>query len=434
MTVALREDMVLHAGDDGYQDAVTTVTGVGTPDIVVRPRSTADVVDALLYARQEHMPLTVRSGGHNLAGLTQVSDGMLIDMRRMNAVERVGVSSRVRIGGGATWGEVAKALSSEGLALTAGDTADVGVAGLTLGGGIGWMVREYGLSIDSLVSVELVTADGEVLEVSDSEHPDLFWAVRGGGGNFGVLTRLEFEAHPVDKVVFGTVLFALDSLAEARPVVSAWERCQRDADRRLTSVLALMPAMQDSPAMAMLQYCFDGDEDEAAPHVEALSALGTVMHKDIQYRPYASILVQDDPFPAPAAAQRNVLLSDFGKAEQSAVCDAFETGQLMMAIRALGGAMADVPPAATAFSARNAAVMVIGTQLLAPGDDRHQPMPGWEGIEHRGGESYVNWLDFADATASRRAYSEDALLRLARIKAQCDPNDVFSKAVPLVSE
>jgi FAD/FMN-containing dehydrogenase len=421
--------MVLEPGDEGYSDAVTTVTGTGTPDVVVRPISTGDVADALLYAKQEGMLVTVRGGGHNLAGLTQARNGLLIDMRRLNAVERVGKTPRVRIGGGATWGRVAKALEPEGLALTAGDTADVGVAGLTLGGGIGWMVREYGLAVDSLVAAELVTAEGKILQLSEDENPELFWAVRGGGGNFGVLTGLEFEAHPVTNVVFGTVMFALDLLTDARALVSGWFAHQKDADRRLTSVLALLPAMQGSPAMGMLQFCFDGDETAAAEHISAFKALGPSMGEDISYRPYASILVTDDPFPAPPAAQQSSLLPDFGVAEQTAACKAFETGEIMMALRALGGAMAAVPAEATAFAARHAQVMVIGTRLLSGESDGDQNIPGWRRIQDCAAGAYVNWLDTADDKASRLSYPQQTRRRLSRIKAEYDPRNVFSRAV-----
>ncbi|MFT9009194.1 MAG: FAD-binding oxidoreductase [Bifidobacterium sp.] len=419
----------LHPGDGDYEDSVTTVTGVGSPRLVVRPRSTQDVASAIRYAQEQHLAITVRSGGHSLAGLSQARDGMLIDMRQLDSVETNDATRHVLIGGGATWGHVASVLEPAGLALTAGDTADVGVAGLTLGGGIGWMVRKYGLAIDSLVAAEAVTYEGTVLRLSEDENPDLFWAVRGGGGNFAILTHLEFEAHPVSNVVFGTIMYALDRLEDARSLVRAWNESQADADRRLTSVLALMPAMQESPAMAMLQLCFVGTENEAKSSIDAFKAMGAVMNSDIGYRPYASILVTDDPFPAPRAAQQNSLLPAFGEREQSAVCDAFETGQLMMAIRALGGAVRDIDAQATAFAGREAAVMVVGTQLLSGTDSAQRQIAHWQGIQRLEMGAYVNWIGLADDTASKRCYPDRTRARLAAIKSEADPENVFSDAV-----
>lgn len=421
----------LHSGDDGFEDSVTTVTGVGTPSIVLRPHNTRDVVHALQVAREQHMPITVRSGGHSLAGLSQAHDGMLIDMRSMNSVERIGTTSRVIIAGGATWGHVAQVLAPEGLALTAGDTANVGVAGLTLGGCIGWMVREYGLAIDSLVGATLVTAEGQVLELSSQQHPELFWAVRGGGANFGILTQLEFEAHRVDDVVFGTIILSLDKLTDARQIVQAWHACQSHADRRLTSVLSLLPAMQENTAMAMLQFCFSGPSAQSTPYVTAFTSMGTVIQSDIAARPYASILATDDPFPAPRAAQQNSLLPAFDEQEQQAVAAAFETGQLMMSLRAMGGAVSDIDAHATAFSARDAVVMVVATQLLSNDNSGLTLMPKWDGVMHYETGSYVNWLDSADAQAARRAYSNETRERLSRIKTAIDPSNMFSRAIHL---
>lgn len=181
--------------------------------------------------------------------------------------------------------------------------------------------------------------------------------------------------------------------------------------------------------MAMLQLCFVGTENEAKSSIDAFKAMGTVMDSDIGYRPYASILVTDDPFPAPRAAQQNSLLPAFGEREQSAVCDAFETGQLMMAIRALGGAVRDIDAQATAYAGREAAVMVVGTQLLSDTDSAQRQIAHWQGIQRLEMGAYVNWIGLADDTASKRCYPQRTRARLAAIKSETDPENVFSDAV-----
>lgn len=210
-------------------------------------------------ARAQRLPITVRGGGHSMARLSVASEGMLIDLRLLDEVTVAPDAATVHIGGGATWGRLAAALRPHGLALTAGDTAGVGVGGLTVGGGIGWMVRRFGLAIDSLVGAQLVTAAGEVREISGLAHPELFWAVRGGGGNFGIVTRFDFRPHAVSEVVFGTMGFAVSGAGRARELVRAWWEVQSGADERLTSVLSLLPAMPSAPAQGLLQVCFAGD-------------------------------------------------------------------------------------------------------------------------------------------------------------------------------
>jgi len=206
---------VLVPGDDGYAGTAATLFADGTPDLVVRPLDAAGVAAALRYAGDAGLAVTVRSGGHSMAGLSTSADGMIIDTRRISGVRLLDpVSGRVRVGAGATWGAVAAALSPLGLGLTAGDTNQVGVGGLTLGGGIGWMVRRYGLAIDSLAAAQVVTADGRLIGADAVEHADLFWALRGGGGNFGVVTEFTFRAHPVSDIVGGPTFWAIEQTGE----------------------------------------------------------------------------------------------------------------------------------------------------------------------------------------------------------------------------
>ncbi len=190
-----------------YEQASMAFIFKGAPAIVLKPKTPADVAMGIQYARSNSLLLSIRSGGHNGAGLGTNNGGLVIDMSLINTVELINKEKRiVRIGTGAVWGDVAKKLQEYGLALSSGDTKSVGVGGLALGGGIGWMARKYGLTIDHLVAAEIVTADGNVLHTNAAEHHDLFWAIRGGGGNFGVVTYFEFEAKPATQVYSGMII------------------------------------------------------------------------------------------------------------------------------------------------------------------------------------------------------------------------------------
>lgn len=429
---------MLHPGDDGFTDAARTFIAQGSPDVVARPRDAAEVARALHLARDLGLTLTVRSGGHSMAGVSTARDGMLIDLREMDSVSVDPGSRRVSIGGGARWGQVARALAPHGLALTAGDTAGVGVGGLTLGGGIGWMVRNFGLAIDSLVGAQVVTAAGEVLEVSDSSHPDLFWALRGGGGTFAVVTRFDFVAHDVPEVVFGTVILQVDDAATAAAQVHMWGRLQELADDRLTTTFSLLPAMDGQPASAMLQICFVGDGQEASAAVDPFLQLGAVVSDDISTRPYAQILVEAPELSGVRIAQRNVFLDRLGETENSAIASVFSRGELMLSLRGLGGAVSRIDPNATAFAHRSAEAMVVATRMVpdtgtGTGEDNvvgnAADLPGWGTLAQLGSGAYVNLLDSATAADTHACYPGPTLRRLCSVSVEYDPENLFHRAI-----
>ena len=250
-------ERVLVSGDDGWEAARRYHSGAGEPDAIVRAGSVEDVRSAVRWAADQHVPIVVRGGGHSAWG--SVPGGLTLDLAALTDVEVDG--TLVRVGGGATWGHVAGVLSDHDLGISSGDTASVGVGGLTLGGGIGWMVRAWGLAADQLVGVQLVTASGAVVDVTDAAHPELMWALRGGGGNFGVVTRFDFRAHPLPAVVFAT----LNVTGDARPILRAVRDTMREAPRELTVTFMDVPAMDPSaPAGATITGVWIGDDEHAA--------------------------------------------------------------------------------------------------------------------------------------------------------------------------
>ena len=323
---------VLVPGDDGYAGTAATLFADGTPDLVVRPLDAAGVAAALRYAADTGLTVTVRSGGHSMAGLSTSADGMIIDTRRISGVRLLDpASGRVRVGAGATWGAVAAALNPLGLGLTAGDTNQVGVGGLTLGGGIGWMVRRYGLAIDSLAAAQVVTADGRLIGADAVEHADLFWALRGGGGNFGVAVGFDFTAQPVTSVHFGTISYQPGDVPR---LVAGWRDLMRASDEKLTTTLNLMPAMPGRAGSITLACCYASpDPGEAAEALRPFRALAPVTSDGIRVMPYAEVL--EDMTPLPPGVRMEVRNAFF-----SALDDARDRRRQRPVHRRRGGARA----------------------------------------------------------------------------------------------
>ena len=232
----LRRDFgggIIEPGGAEYESARRTLLATGHPAYVLRPGSIEDVQAGVRFAARTGLSLSVRGGGHGFAGFGTNDGGVVIDLSQLANVEIIDKERHlVRIGGGATWGQVAAALAPHGLAISSGDTKSVGVGGLTLTGGIGWKVRKYGLALDNVTAAEVVTADGEVVQASAAQNPELFWAIRGGGGNFGIVTSFDFAAHPTTDVFFGTIAFAAP---EAATVIQGWADYLRTAPDELTS-------------------------------------------------------------------------------------------------------------------------------------------------------------------------------------------------------
>ena len=423
---------VVAPGDDGYDDAAAVFFATGTPALVVRPRDPDQVAEALAHAVRHDLAVSVRSGGHSTVGHGTNDGGIVIDLTHLAAVEVLDADRRiVRVGGGATWGKVAAALDAHGWGLTSGDTTSVGVGGLTLGGGIGWMVRRHGLAIDSLVGARVVTADGRLVTASEDDNPDLFWALRGGGGNFGVVVDFDFVAQEVGSVHYGTVMYRLD---DAAGLIRGWRDVMRTAPDALSSSLVLAPRFGEAPPMAMLLLCYSADRgadvNAADAAIEPLLELGEVTSADITERRYAEVL--EDPLRPPGirVVSRNTLVRALDDDVIAAVAAAHVGGPpRALSLRSLGGAFARVPAEATAFAHRDAEAMIVCATFVPEATTAEQvehTLTSWHAVAELGAGTYTNFQGSATAEDVAAAYPPATYARLAAVKRTYDPGNLFA--------
>lgn len=417
--------------DDGFSDAALGHTGPSTPDLVVQVSSTADVAAAVEYARDAGLPLVPRGGGHSV--WYTVPGGVLLDLSALKDVTVDG--TLVSIGGGATWGTVATVLREHGLAISAGDTASVGVGGNTLGGGIGWMVRLWGLALDQLEAAEVVTADGRIVRASARENPDLFWGLRGGGGNFGVVTRFEFRAHSLEGVLFGSI--PVDD-SDLRTTLAAWRDVMREAPRELNVTFMAVPPMDpNAPSGPNLVVCWAGGESQRArAAIAPLLELPGVTGGEIVPMAYADILLDMPPQdfsagPAPVIVDGNTFVEEFSDDVIDAVVTAHESGgPEMLMVRYLRGAYNEVPTDATAVAFRDAEAFIVRAAFAAPGTSDVEAgaiRDAWNPVSDLGLGVYGNFTNGTDPSYVARMYPSETLERLRSLKRAWDPGNLFAR-------
>ncbi|HEY3058629.1 MAG TPA: FAD-binding oxidoreductase [Chloroflexota bacterium] len=407
------------------------------PALIVRAADAADVLRAVEFTRDQQLPLAVRSGGHSFAGFGTVDGGVVIDMSGMRGVSIDPRRGTAWVQPGATTADLAPHASRYGLALPTGDVNTVGLGGLTLGGGIGFLVRKHGLTIDHLQSIEMVTADGRLVTASEHENADLFWAVRGGGGNFGVVTAFEFRLAPVNMILGGAMMLPATS-----DVLEAYLDYSRAAPEELTTITMLMqappapfvPAELVGKPVLMPLVVFDGDLEAGQRALEPLRALGPYVEM-VQPMPYHAIynLTADG-----AARGKSFGRSGFFQSFDRAAIDAMiagvqaagGAGHTFLQFRPLGGAMARVASTATAFAHRDAAYMLAvnaGWEDDAQEGEAKAWVRGvWNTLKPRAQGVYVNFLGDDGAARIREAYPGASYERLVAVKRQYDPNNVFS--------
>ncbi len=426
------------APDDAEYDKARTVFYGGIdrrPAAIVRVTDAADVARVVSLARETGLELAVRSGGHSVAGHSVSDGGIVLDLSAMKALE-IDVEQRIAWAEtGLTAGEYTGATGAHGLATGFGDTGSVGIGGITLGGGVGYLTRKYGLTIDSLLAADIVTADGQLLRVDATNHPDLFWAIRGGGGNFGVATRFKFQLHPVNMIVGGMLM-----LPATPEVIAAFIAEAEAAPEELSTIANVMPAppMPFVPAeyhgrliiMAILVHASGGEAGERA--VAPFRALTTPIVDMVKPMRYPEIYPPDDDSYHPTAAARTMFVNTIDRGVAEMIVDRLQASDASMRVaqlRVLGGAMARVPAEATAFAHRTSRIMVNVAAFYNGPEDRvvrEAWVSDFAVALHQGDAgAYVNFLGNEGDAQVRAAYPGTTWDRLVAIKRRYDPTNLF---------
>jgi FAD/FMN-containing dehydrogenase len=437
----IRGDALLPS-DDAYDNARKIWNAMidKRPALIVRCTSTADVVNAVNFARESGRLLAVRGGGHNIAGSGICEDGIVIDLSRMKSVTVDVAARRATVEGGATLGDFDAATQAHGLATPVGINSTTGIAGLTLGGGFGWLSRKYGMTVDNLESAEVVTAAGEVVRASEKENPDLFWALRGGSGNFGVVTRFEFRLHQVGpNLLSGLVVYPI---AQAKTVLQKYREFMAKAPDELSvwTVLRKAPPLPFLPAdfhgkeMVALAILYAGDPKQGEALVEPLRKFGTPVGEHIGVQPYTAWQQAFDPLLTPGA--RNYWKSHNFSALDDRLFDkvleyigTLPSPQCEIFFGAIGGATTKPSPDHTAYAHRDALyVMNVHGRWETAAED--QRCVAWArhffkaSAPFASGGVYVNFLTADEGDRVKAAYGPN-YDRLLQVKRKYDPNNLF---------
>ena len=406
------------------------------PALILRPRTSADVAAAVLYARESGLPLAVRSGGHSGAGHGVTEGGVVIDLRDMKALTIDAATHRVIAEPGLTAGDLLKPVTEKGFILGFGDAASVGISGITLGGGVGYLVRKHGLTIDSLLAAEIVTADGAIRTVDAEHEPELFWAIRGGGGNFGVVTRLTYRLHPLPAFTGGMLI--LPATAET---VSGFIAAAEAAPEALSTIANVMPA----PPMPFLpealhgkliimgMLAFAGPDDAAQEALAPFRALAEPLADMVKPGPLMQMYPPEDESMRPTTVIRTFYADGLDRATAAEVVSRLESGAAPMRVvqlRVLGGASARVPADDTAYAHRDRKILGAAVAFCT---GRHDMPAKQQWVTELaqvmcGGSApgaYVNFLSNEGEARVREAYPDSTWARLRQVKRRYDPDNLF---------
>jgi FAD/FMN-containing dehydrogenase len=430
---------VITPSDEDY-DAQRRIAAGGVdprPAAIVRVTDAADVAAVLAIVRSTGVPFAVRSGGHSGAAHGTIDDGIVIDVRDLDDLEIDAAGRTAWIGAGQTAGAVAAALAEHGLAVGFGDTGTVGVAGITLGGGIGYLLRKHGLTIDSLLEAELVTASGDVVRASASENPELFWAIRGGGGNFGVATRFRFRLHELPAFTGGMLV-----LPATADTIAGFIAAADAAPDELSTIANIMPA----PPMPFLpesvhgrlvilgMIAWAGDAESGEQAIAPFRALADPLADMVAPGSYLQMFPPEDPDYHPTAVARTMFLDRVDRPVAETILQWLESSDATMRVaqlRVLGGAMARVPAEATAFAHRDSRILAALAAFYEGPDDRIVKEQWVEDFvtavsqDDRG--AYVNFVGDEGPERVRAAYPGATWDRLVEVKRRYDPDNLFRR-------
>ena len=437
---------VIAPGDGAYDEARTVFMGGfdGRPAVILRPADARGVARVIALARDTRLPFAVRSGGHSGAGHSTTDGGIVLDLRGLRTLEIDGDRHAAWAGAGLTAGEFSRAVGEHGLATGFGDTGSVGLGGISLCGGIGYLTRKYGMTIDNVLGAELVTASGDILDVDAGSHPDLFWAIRGGGGNLGVVTRFRYRLHPVDSIVGG--LLVLPATADVvRGVIEAAENAPDDlsviANVMSAPPMPFLPAQHHGRLVVMLLICYAGDPAAGPQAIAPFRTLAEPIVDMVRPMRYPEIFPPDDPSYHPTAVARTMFIDRVDAGAAQAIVDALARSDAAMRVvqlRVLGGAMARVPADATAFAHRNSRILVSIAAFYAGADDKPR-RERWvadvaAALQQSDTGAYVGFLGDEGDARVRAAYPGATGARLRAIKRRYDPDNVFRRNQNIVPD
>ena len=436
----LRSDLggrVIEPDDAAYDEARTVFYGGidRRPAAIARPGDALQVAQVVAAARESGLALAVRGGGHSLAGHSVVDDGIVLDLSALRDLEVGSDRLTASAGAGMTASEYTNAVGEHGLATGFGDTGSVGIGGLTLGGGVGYLSRAHGLTVDDLLAAELVTADGAVVEVDADRDPDLFWALRGGGGNFGVATRFTFRVHELESVVGGMLL--LPATAEA---LHAFIGLAEEAPDELSAIanvapappLPFLPAEVHGQLVIMALICYAGPPEAGERALAPFRAIASPIADMVRPIPYPEIYPPDQEGLHPTAVARTMFIDGVDRDTATAIVDYVQSSDAAMRVvqlRVLGGAIARVPSDATAYAHRQSRIMA-NIAAFYDGAEERAAREAWVEevatvLRQSDDGAYVNFLGDEGPERVRAAYPGSTWDRLRAIKARHDPTNLF---------
>ena len=448
LTKGLRAEAIW-PGERGYDEARKGYNALhdARPGLILRPKDVADVATIVRLVAETEGPLAVRGGGHSLAGFSSTDGGVLMELSRLRTLELS--NGMVRAGAGLTAGELTNALSRAGKVVPFGDSPSVGISGITLGGGIGWLSRKIGLTIDSLIGAEVVTADGNVLEANAGSHPDLFWALRGGGGNFGVVTRLDYSLHDIGHVLGGIMMLPL-SAATLRSVLET-AAAAPDELGVITLAMRAPPGMPGLPEesigspVLMMSLVWSGELEHGKAAVEGLRACANrVLSDGIRPMRYEEMYELFAEAPKRITNTTCSFLADvLDDAALDDIIAAVGAGPsdgalAVVEIRVLGGAIATVPDDATAYAHRQRKLLVSAVCAGFPVEDL-QPHREWvtaldSRLRRHALGAYVNFIETPVEHSFKDAYPASVARRLTAIKQRYDPANSFRRNLNITPE
>ena len=425
---------LIHPGSDSYESARKVWNGMidRRPAAILRCKSIADVQNAVRFARETDSPIAIRGGGHNAAGLAMCDDGIVVDLSGMRDVVVDAERRTARAGGGATWGDFDRATAQHGLATTGGAISTTGIAGLTLGGGLGWLMRSYGMTCDNLIGAEVVTADGQLRRASEQENPDLLWALRGGGGNFGVVTTFEYRLHPVSTILGGMLLYPL---TRAREAFRLYRDVARWAPDKLTVFCGMLHSPDGIPLVAFL-VCYNGPVEEGERALKAIRDFGAPAAGEVGPMPYTALQgMLDAGFPSGLQVHwRSEFVKSISDELIETIVSAYERVPSPLSailFEQFGGAVRRIPRDATAYDLRDADFNLVIVSRWADPAQAEQNVQWARSLSdavraYTTGQVYVNYIGAGEAPDRvRAAFGADKFAKLSGIKRKYDPTNLF---------